>query len=226
MTLTEIRIRRAVIGLFLGVVCFFVMPASYARASQYDSQYWNNIQLNHAFSERVEVKLSMTQKMIHTARQFGLHNYSPGVTVTISPAFEISAHYKYQRSFSGAIWEREHRLDLAPTVRWDWGKSSGKLDSKVEYRHLEHNPFWRFREKVTVDRTVTIHGIELEPFACGELFYEPGIGALTQARLQVGAATPLTQTMDLEVYLLRKSSRATPVWLQYDVIGTKISLDL
>jgi len=226
VTSQKIQVSRAVIGLFLGLACYVFMPAADAGASQYDSQYWNNIQFNHALSARVEVKLGMTQKLIHTASQFGLHNYSPGVTVTVSPAFEISAHYKYQRSLNGAIWQREHRLDLVPTIRWDWEKSSGKLDTKVEYRHLENHPFWRFREKVTVDRTMTIHGVELEPFASGEIYYEPGVGALTQARLQVGAATPLTGTMDLEFYLLRKSSRAAPVWLQYNVIGTKISLDL
>lgn len=214
-------------GIFFFVLLgCFSFPGTKAAAGQYDSQYWNNIQLNHALSERVEVKLGMTQKLIHTAHQFGLYNYSPGVTVSLNPAFEVSAHYKYQKSLNGTVWQPEHRLDVVPTVRWNWGRSAGKLDNKVEYRHLESHPNWRFREQLRLERTVTVHRRELEPFAAAELYYEPGSGGLTQTRLQFGAATPLSGSLDLELYFLRKSARATPAWRQYNVIGTKLSLEL
>lgn len=224
--MNTVKYRNTGIIFFLSMVFLVALPKKDVIGSQYDSQYWNNLQLSHALSNRVEVKLSMTQKMIHTAHQFGLHNYSPGVTVSINPWVEVSAHYKYQRSLHGTLWEPEHRLDLVPTIRWEWGKSAGKLDNKVEYRHLENDPFWRFREKLTLERSVTFHQLELEPFASGELYYEPGIGQLTQTRIQVGTAVPLSRKVDLELYLLRKSTRATPVWLQYNVFGTKLSLDL
>ncbi|HKJ69040.1 MAG TPA: DUF2490 domain-containing protein [bacterium] len=188
-------------------------------------QYWNNFGIEYRFSNRVEFQLSITHKFTDAARELGQYNYTPGIGFILSPNFDVAVHYKFQDKKETNVWQREHRFDCVPKIHWDKNTVRYQVQSKIEYRHLESERFWRFREKISVEKHLIISDIIIDPFISAEIFYRMAAREVTQVRMHLGISTPLCRAVKFELYYVRNSGKTGSNWRAYNALGTKFALD-
>jgi len=139
--------------------------------------------------------------------------------------FFFRTGYHYLPSFTHDS-PNEHRGILEATARVPLiADILASFRSRVELRAIEGQNFsWRFRERLTLEKTVAMREYTFTPYIRAEGYYDSRYGKLTKNSITVGSAFPITKHTEVEIYYedQRDTSRS-PV---FHVRGTGVVLNL
>jgi len=84
--------------------------------------------------------------------------------------------------------------------------------NRVDFRFIEGQPFfWRYRNRVTLERNFTIHKYEFSPYVRGEFFYDSRDDKIDKNAFTIGSVFPLTKRTEFEAYYEdQRDSSTTP----------------
>jgi hypothetical protein len=82
--------------------------------------------------------------------------------------------------------------------------------SRGEFRFIQRKPFsMRYRNRLNLERDITLGSLVLTPYAYDEIFYDTASGSWNQNRYAFGLQIPTGRHVVLEPYYLRKTTRGT-----------------
>ncbi len=120
----------------------------------------------------------------------------------------------------------ENRVQLALTSRFHlpWSLELSERN-RFDLRVIGDQFSWRYRNRLTLERTFLIKSFSFSPYAQGEIFYDSRSGTWSKNTYSFGAAFPIRKRFELECYYERDNTtgRSPP---HENVIGTTLSIYL
>jgi len=118
----------------------------------------------------------------------------------------------------------EHRVLLEATPRFPlpWALLLSDRHG-AELRVIERQFSWRYRNRLSLERSFHVKRMPVTPFVRGEIFYDSRFERWNQNSYSVGASFPVRQRLDLApFYEHRNTSRSSPAHV--NALGLTVSL--
>ena len=131
--------------------------------------------------------------------------------------------YRYLTSFTGN--PDEHRAVLEATGRYPL--RAGLLVSnrgRIDVRFIDAEYAWRFRNRLSVEKEITIGRVRMTPYARGEVYYDSRFAEWSRTEWIAGAAFPVRKRLELEGYFSYQHDTGGDVNRQVSAIGTVLNL--
>jgi Protein of unknown function (DUF2490) len=120
----------------------------------------------------------------------------------------------------------ENRVQLALTSRFHlpWSLQLSERN-RFDLRVIGDQFSWRYRNCLTIERSLLIKSFSFSPYARGEIFYDSRSGTWSKNTYSFGAVFPIRKRLDLEGYYERDNTTGgSPP--HENVIGTTLSIYL
>jgi hypothetical protein len=120
----------------------------------------------------------------------------------------------------------ENRVQLALTSRFHlpWLLELSERN-RFDLRVIGDQFSWRYRNRVTIERSFSIKSFSFSPYARGEIFYDSRSGTWSKNTYAFGAVFPIRKRLELEGYYERDNTTGgSPP--RENVIGTTLSIYL
>ncbi len=154
----------------------------------------------------------------------GSHSYSPGVVFRIKRYFDFELNYKYKRKKTGKEWSEEHRVELIPTINWKLEEYKLNIKNRFEYRSVEGQNKWMWREKLKIKRPIKIGVFEFTTFVSEEIFYDFKVNEFNQNRVATGLSKMITKNSWIVLYYMRKNNKRDGAWPGVNILGTELGI--
>jgi hypothetical protein len=120
----------------------------------------------------------------------------------------------------------ENRVQLGLTSRFHLPWSLELSDrNRFDLRVIGDQFSWRYRNRLTLERSFVIKSFSFSPYAQGELYYDSRSGTWSKNTYSFGAAFPIRKRLELEGYYERDNTTGgSPP--HENVIGTTLSIYL
>jgi hypothetical protein len=113
-------------------------------------------------------------------------------------------------------------LQLTPRLLLPWSLLVSNRN-RADLRVISGNFSWRYRNRLTFERTFKIKSVSLTPYAQGEVSYDSRYNAWTQNSYEFGATFPVHRRIEFAPYYQRQNeSRSSPPHV--NVVGITMSL--
>lgn len=101
----------------------------------------------------------------------------------------------------------ENRVQLALTSRFHlpWALALAERN-RFDLRVISNQFYWRYRNRLTLQRSFTIKSFSFSPYARGEIFYSSQTGTWSKNTYSFGAYFPIRKRFDLEGYYERENT--------------------
>lgn len=130
--------------------------------------------------------------------------------------------YRYMPSTDGTV---EHRGLAEATGRYPLVRGVLLSDrNRVDFRDLSGQFFWRYRNRLSAERTVAIRGYHFTPYLRAEAFYDSSSGKWSRTALTAGSTFPIGKHVELECYYEHQNDTASSPNRQVDGLGYVLSL--
>jgi hypothetical protein len=114
----------------------------------------------------------------------------------------IRSGYRYLASYTGGA--AEHRGLVEATVRHPLTGHFGDVllsnRNRMDFRVFDGAYSWRYRNRLSVDRELSVGSVRVNPYARFELFYDSRFAAFSRTETMVGASFPIIRYWELEGY--------------------------
>ena len=114
----------------------------------------------------------------------------------------IRSGYRYLVSYTGGA--AEHRGLLEATVRYPLTGHFGNVllsnRNRMDFRVIDGAYSWRYRNRLSVDRELSVGPVRVNPYVRFEAFYDSRFAAFSRTETMVGASFPITRYWELEGY--------------------------
>jgi hypothetical protein len=217
------KVKAQCFGLTVGIAALMLTAAGSARASD-DWNYWNGVKLKHALHEKLDAHIKVEQRVTDDLGEVGLHNYAPGIVYKPNKHVDYAVGYKYELSKGASRWSEEHRLEKILTLKGSWIGFKGSVGTRFEYRSIDADERWRWREKFKISRSMAIGEFKFSPYVSEELFYDFLIDKYNQNRAAVGLTKKLSSNTELDLYYMYKASLQSVGWAGVNVFGTGMTI--
>jgi hypothetical protein len=130
--------------------------------------------------------------------------------------------YRYLPSTDGPS---EHRGVLEATGRLPL--MSGFLVSdrnRADLRFIDGEFSWRYRNRLTVERTVSILSYHFSPYVRGEVYFDSNYEKWSRTSESLGAAFPIRQHTEIEIYYEHQNDTGKPPNRQVNALGVALNL--
>lgn len=130
--------------------------------------------------------------------------------------------YRYLPSTTGPT---EHRGVLEATGRYPL--KSGFLFSdrnRADLRFINGEFSWRYRNRLTVERTVSILSYHFSPYVRGEVYWDSNYGKWSRTSETVGAAFPIRKHAEIEPYYEHQNDTSKSPNRQINAMGLALNL--
>ena len=131
--------------------------------------------------------------------------------------------YRYLNSFSDN--PDEHRVVLEATARFPL--AAGLLISnrgRVDFRFIDDEDSWRFRNRLSIEKELTIGRVRMTPYARGEVYYDSRFDAWSRTEWIGGATFPVRRRLELEGYFSYQNDTGGDPNRQVYAIGTVLNV--
>ena len=131
--------------------------------------------------------------------------------------------YQYLRNLSTP---NENRVQVALTSRCHlpWSLELAERN-RIDLRVISGQFSWRYRNRLTLDRSFSIRSLSFSPYARGEIYYNSLSGTWYKNTYSFGATFPIGKRFDLEGYYERENTTGgSPPHV--NGIGTTLSIYL
>ena len=194
-------------GMAILPALFFADPASETQAqSRTSTQFWPEIQIHVGLDPQTKlIFLGNISRDRETARnlegQIGIH-----IDHKLTDIFSVRAGYR----FGGSLVENdpftEHRLLFEQTFQFALPEKFYLSFRTREDLRLVNSAFSiRLRERASIERTVAVGGLSVTPYGSAEIFFDTRYDRFSRYRFAVGAVTPITKSVNLDVYWSRQT---------------------
>ena len=207
------------------IIGVFLLICTERAHSSDDWQYWNEFVLKHKLTQRITAHVKLEQRIVDDFGNFALHNYAPGFVYEFSKYFDFELNYKFEREKAKNEWSNEHRLEIIPIFNWQWTKFKFKLRNRLEYRVIEGDESWRWREKLKIKRDINLNGLKFSPFFSEEIFYDLTIGDFNQNRVKAGVSKEIIHNFEFTLFYMYKSNKRDNSWFGVHVLGTEFVIE-
>jgi len=130
--------------------------------------------------------------------------------------------YRYLPSTNGPI---EHRGVLEATGRYP--VKSGFLFSdrnRADLRFISGEFSWRYRNRLTVERTVSILSYHFTPYVRSEVYFNSNYGKWSRTAEDLGAAFPIRKHTEIEPYYEHQNDTSKSPNRQINAFGLSLNL--
>jgi hypothetical protein len=111
----------------------------------------------------------------------------------------VRVGYRYLPSFGGAPDENRGVLEFTaryPLVRGVLVSSRNRFD----LRFIDHEYSWRFRNRLSIEKELSIGRLRMNPYLRGEIYYDSQFHEWSRTEAIVGAAFPINRRWETEAY--------------------------
>ena len=191
-------------------------PLVWAQAGS--DQFWPELDSYYSFNPRLRLA-------VDASRSTDGASYS---SIEVGPTFNIFARRFLQprittpdqakknllvfgvgyRYLAGINQSPENRieLDVTPRIPLPWGILVGDRN-RIDLRLIEGSGFsWRYRNRLSAQRTFRIHPFVFSPYVQGEIFYNSNPGRWNKTTVQFGADVPFRKHFGFEPYYERDNN--------------------
>ena len=100
----------------------------------------------------------------------------------------------------------ENRLVIQATPRYSPGAGFLLTDrSRMEFRWLKTSYDFRYRNKLTIQRSIKVGKLRLTPYASGEIYWARNLHAFNENQYAFGAQLPFRHRIMLDTYVQRQN---------------------
>jgi hypothetical protein len=112
--------------------------------------------------------------------------------------------YQYLRNFDKP---NENRVQMALTSHFHlpWSLELAERN-RFDLRVISDQFSWRYRNRLTLERSFTIRSFSFSPYARGEIYYDTKAGTWSKNTYSFGATFPIRKRLDLEGYYERENT--------------------
>ncbi|MBO9539108.1 DUF2490 domain-containing protein [bacterium] len=197
----------------------------YPASARADVQSWNGIEVRLPLSTG-EGPFPESLRFVTDAR-YGAEGLDQ-LSFRLGPLWELSPHLMvgmhvstFAAQETGGIFEQEHRLDLEPTLRLQWGAFTWSDRNRLEYRYHQSGnaskESWRYRNQLRLSYAPA--GAQWLPYASDEVLVDLSGAGLNQNRANLGVGRVLSDSMRLDIgYGYRSRLSSGGAW-SHDHLG-------
>jgi hypothetical protein len=112
--------------------------------------------------------------------------------------------YQYLKNFDKP---NENRVQMALTSHFHlpWSLELAERN-RFDLRVISDRFSWRYRNRLTLERTFTIKSFSFSPYARGEVYYDSRSGTWSKNTYSFGATLPIRKRLELEGYYERENT--------------------
>jgi hypothetical protein len=130
--------------------------------------------------------------------------------------------YRYLPAVEGPT---EHRVGVEATGRYPLIQGVLLSDrNRADLRYVDDEFSWRYRNRLSAERTFGIHGYHFVPYVRGEAFYDCRFGKWSRTALTAGSTFPVGKHFELESYYEHQNDTANSPIRQVDGMGYVLSM--
>lgn len=194
--------------LAIASVSLSLLTATVARAEE-THEFWPELQFHKWFNDRQSRAIfMMSQNRDRDSRS----SYQTEVGLTFEHHFTSwfwgRLGYRHGNATDGGDFQ-ENRLLAEQIFRMPLGFGiSADFRTREDLRWLNDGFFVRIRERIQVQRDVTIGNYLFTPYASAEVFYDTKYNQMSRYRLIVGVTLPVHEHFYVEPYLVRQVDNA------------------
>ena len=116
----------------------------------------------------------------------------------------IRSGYRYLPSYTGG--SAENRVLLEATVRHPMTSHFGHVlvsnRNRMDFRVIDGTYSWRYRNRLSVERELSLRSIRVNPYSRFEIFYDSRFAAVSRTETMLGASFPIIKCWEVEGYFL------------------------
>ena len=192
---------RTITSLFLAAAA---ASASSARAED-SNEFWPEAQIHYWFDEHKSRAILMGS-LSRNRDSNATYQAEQGLTFEhqFADYFLGRIGYRHGASTEGGTYN-ENRLLLEQTFRL-YLPSKVIVDARTreDFRWLDSGFSVRLRERLQVQRDVTIDNYTFTPYTSAEVFFDTRYGQFARYRLTLGVTFPIVKHISVEPYLVRQ----------------------
>jgi Protein of unknown function (DUF2490) len=172
-------------------------------------EFWPEIQFHKWFDERQSRAVLM---MSHSRDRDSNSTYQAEVGLTFEHHFTHwfwgRIGYRHANSTDGGPFQ-ENRVLAEQIFRMPLGFGfSADFRTREDFRWLNTGFFVRVRERIQVQRDVTIGSYLFTPYASAEVYFDTQYSQMSRYRLILGVTLPIYEHFSVEPYLVRQVDNA------------------
>jgi len=209
----------AIIGLTL------LLTAKVYAYDDGDFQIWNTENQEFKVNKGSKITLEEEFRWADNAGEFFYHHYDAGFVYSINKHIDLGANYRQVYEKKKGDFREENRPHLNAALKYD--VYGFKIDdrNRIEYRHFEYQAdAWRYRNKFTIKFPWKFTKLQIQPYLADEIFLDLQNKAFSRNRFYSGVGVNVTKNIKGEVFYLLQSSRSGKIWVDSNVLGTKLKI--
>jgi hypothetical protein len=222
-----------IFSLWISLVCLLCLP-THAQDVQFLPEIDVYAKLNSA------VRLDLEAKDDRDGGERTQFTFGPSVQFYLKPlvslkrvrvfdlddsksrALVMEVGYRYITAPSA---QPENRMILAATSNLPMKTDISLTDRNRADLDWKSGKFtWRYRNKLTVDRTFAIHSYHVIPYVAAELFYESQYDKISTTSLYAGGLFPVGKHVEFNVYYQHDNDTGNRPNKQQSSVGLNLSL--
>ena len=228
--------RRCFGAVALGVL--LAILASQVAAQEQSAQAWPEVDAHVTLNS--DVRVSFFAAATRENRQGSSAELGPNIDFYFKPlvkltritVFELDqsksrlvmlrAGYRYMPSTNGAT---EHRGLLEATARYPLARGVLLSDrNRVDFRFIDGEFAWRYRNRISAERALSIHSFHFIPYLRAEAYYDGEVGKWSRTAETVGCIFPFRRRYELEPYYEHQNDTSTAPNRQVNALGLVLSM--
>ena len=136
--------------------------------------------------------------------------------------FRIGYHYLFPLEESG---KPENRVIVEATPRYPLGFGIVIADrNRTDLRFTQDGFSWRYRNRISVERTLHIRKYSFDPYLRGEVWYDSLYNKWSRTLVQIGSDFPISRRVSLEGYFEHQNNTSTSPNQQLNGVGLVLNL--
>jgi hypothetical protein len=118
----------------------------------------------------------------------------------------VAGGYEFIQTDQNTSTKREHRIILQGSPKYLLPfKLLAQDRNRLEFRWVNSGYDFRYRNKLTVDRTLTIDKFRFTPYASGELFWDRNHHSWNENQYAFGSEFPFRKVFMLDIHYLHQN---------------------
>ena len=195
---------------FLLFVLAAIPPDAFSQSASVipreDVQIWTDFHFAHSLRENTDLSVSGGLRMGRDVSHLVYERLGAGLSFKFGKYLTLFPYYSYFATQPAAgLDNRENRLSLdtglgLPHGRWEF------TDQNVfERRFRDPKDSTRYRNRLQIERAVTLAGRPWSLFVWDEVLYDWSFNAWVRNRIAIGGGRRLSSKVSLELYYLRQN---------------------
>lgn len=197
----------------------------------HDFQIWNTDSEELKINKKAKIVLEQEFRWGNNASEFFYQHYDLGFFYDVTKWLNVGGGYRqiYElyRNKNYTKWNTDNDPYLTMTFSGDVKGFKLVNRSRMEFNDYEYKTdFWRYRNKTDLKLPWKFTKFEIQPYVSDEVFLVFGglPNQFNQNRFSAGLAFNITKNLKGEIYYMLQSVKGTDVWVDANVLGTKIKL--